>query len=99
LDFVNRIDVWLAPLPQRLPTDEAIKRGKSHGRIVAMHALGERAAALPSLESHFRRRGTLGILPYQDVYGELVSLGAALEIAIKVITPPQSGGLDGCEQP
>jgi hypothetical protein len=83
LNFFNRIDVRLSPLPQRLPTDEAVKRGRGHGGIVALHALGQGAAALPPLESRLRRGSTLGILPYQDVHGELVGPGSVLEIAIK----------------
>jgi hypothetical protein len=77
----------LSPLPQRLPTDEAVKRGRGDGGIVAVHALGQCAAALPPLKSRLRRGSTLGIFPDQDVYGELVGPGSALEIAIKVKQP------------
>jgi len=77
----------VSPLSPRLPTDQAVERGKRYGGIVAAHALGECAAALPPLESRFRGRGTLRIFSNQDVYGELVGLGSALEIAIKVEQP------------
>ncbi len=83
LDLVDGIHVGLSPLAHRLPDKQPVEWWRGHRGIVALHTLRQRPAALPPFEAGLGRGGLLGILPDQDMHGELVGLRAGLQIPVK----------------
>ena len=72
----------------RMTDHQAIELWRAHRRIMALHALRQRPAALPSFEAGFRGCGLLRILAHQDMYRQLVRVRPGLQIAIELQQAP-----------
>jgi hypothetical protein len=68
----------------RMTDHHAIELWRVHRRIMALHALRQRPAALPPFEAGFRGRGLLRILAHEDLHRQLVCVRPGLQIAVEL---------------